>query len=92
MSDAFLPLRFILTAGACHDVPRAPALIAGYSYEYVIADAAYDSDAFRAEIVAQGGVAVIRPRKNRLEDRPYVDILSKLKLRDSFFHAISLLS
>ena len=79
VSDAFLPLRFILTAGACHDVPRAPALIAGYSYEYVIADAAYDSDAFRAEIVAQGGVAVIRPRKNRLEDRPYDKVLYKLR-------------
>ena len=31
VSDTFLPLRFILTAGACHDVPRASALIAGYS-------------------------------------------------------------
>ena len=61
VSDTFLPLRFILTAGACHDVPRAPALIAGYSCESVIADAAYDSDAFRADIVAQGAVAVIRP-------------------------------
>lgn len=47
VSDAFLPLRFILTAGARHDVTQAPALIAGYTCESVIADAAYDSDAFR---------------------------------------------
>ena len=67
VSDTFLPLRFILTAGACYDVSQAPALIAGYTCAAVIANTAYDSDAFRAKIVAQGGVAVIRPRKNRLE-------------------------
>ena len=37
----------------------------------MVSDTPYDSDAFRADIVAQGGLAVIRPRKNRLEDRPY---------------------
>ena len=42
-SDAFLPLRFTLTAGARHDVTQAPALI--YTCHYIIADAAYDSDA-----------------------------------------------
>ena len=31
VSDTFLPLRFILTAGARHDVSQAPALIAGYT-------------------------------------------------------------
>ena len=41
-SDTFLTLRFILTAGACHDGPRPPALIAGSVCQYVIADAAYD--------------------------------------------------
>ena len=29
VSDTFLPLRFILTAGACHDVPRAPCVDCG---------------------------------------------------------------
>ena len=89
VSDTFLPLRFIITAGACHDVPRAPALIAGYSFESVIADAAYDSDAFRADIVAQGGVAVIRPRRNRVEDRPYDKDLYKLRnVIERFFHRL----
>ena len=79
VSDTFLPLRFILTAGARHDVTQAPALIAGYTCETVIADAAYDSDALRAEIVDQGSVPVIRPRKNRFEDRPYDKDLYKLR-------------
>ena len=79
VSDTFLPLRFILTAGACHDISQAPALIAGYTCAAVIADTAYDSDAFRAKIVAQGGVAVIHPRSNRLEHRPYDEDLYKLQ-------------
>ena len=45
----------------------------------MVSDAAYDSDAFRADIVAQGGVAVIRPRKNRVEDCPYDKDVYKLR-------------
>ena len=48
VSETFLPLRFIVTAGARHDVTQAPTLIAGYSPVYVIADTAYDSDAFES--------------------------------------------
>ena len=89
VSDTFLPLRFILTAGACHDVSQAPALIAGYTCAAAIADTAYDSDAFRAKIVVQGGVAVIRPRKNRLEHRPYDQGLYKLQnVIERFFHRL----
>ena len=79
VSVDFLPLRFTLTAGQRHDITQASALIAGYSCEYVIADAAYDSDAFRAEITAQGAAAVIRPWKSRLEDRPYDAEVYKLR-------------
>ena len=87
--DAFLPGRFILTAGARHDVSEAPALIAGYTCDTVIADAAYDSDAFRAAIVDQGSIPVIRPRKNRLEDRPYDEDLYKLRnVIERFFHRL----
>ena len=90
VSDTFLPLRFILTAGARHDVSQAPALIAGYTYDAVIADAAYDSDAFRvSDIIAQGGLAVVRPRKNRLQERPYDKELYKLRnVIKRFFHRL----
>ena len=89
VSDTFLPLRFIFTAGARHDVPQAPALIAGYTCDTVIADAAYDSDAFRTAIIDQGSVPVIRPRKNRLEERPYDQDLYKLRnVIERFFHRL----
>ena len=89
VSEAFLPLRFTLTAGQRHDITQAPALMAGYICETVIADAAYDSDAFRAEIVHQGSIPVIRPRKNRLEDRPYDKDLYKLRnVIERFFHRL----
>ena len=89
VSDTFLPLRFILTPGARHDVQQAPALIAGYSPTYVIADTAYDSDALRAKIHAQDGIAVIRPRRNRLEDRPYDEEVYKLRnIIERFFHRL----
>ena len=89
VNDAFLPLRFTLTAGPRHDVTQAPALITGYTCQYVIADAAYDSDALRETIVAQGAVAVIRPRKNRVEDRPYdKEIYKRRNVIERFFHRL----
>jgi transposase len=83
-------LRFTLTAGQRHDITQAPALIAGNpACEYVIADAAYDSDAFRAEIIAEGAEAVIRPRKSRVEDRPYDEEVYKLRnVIERFFHRL----
>ena len=93
VNDAFLPLRFTLTAGACHDVTQAPALITGYTCQYIIADAAYDADALRETIVAQGAVAVIRPRNNRVEDRPYDKEVYKTSQRyRAFFPSVEAVS
>ena len=89
VNDAFLPLRFTLTAGACHDVTQATALIRGYTCQYIIADAADDSDALRETIVAQGAVAVIRPRKNRVENRPYdKEMYKRRNVIERFFHRL----
>ena len=89
VNDAFLPLRFTLTSGACHDVTQAPALIAGYTCQYVIADAAYDSDRLRDTIVAQGAVAVIKPRNNRVEERPYdKEMYKRRNVIERFFHRL----
>ena len=65
LSDVCVPLRFIFIAGHRNDITQAPALIEGYSYEYVIGDKAYDSDAFIAEITSEDAIAVILPRKGR---------------------------
>ena len=93
VNDAFLPLRFTLTAGACHDVTQAPALIADYTCQYIVADAAYDSDALRDTIVAQGAVAVIKPRNNRVEERPYDKEVYKRPQRDrAFFPSVEAVS
>ena len=89
VTDDFRPLRFTLTAGQRHDITQASVLIAGYSCDCVIADAAYDSAAFRKEIAAAGADAVIRPRKNRLEDIPYDRDLYKLRnVIERFFHRL----
>ena len=58
---------------------QVPALIAGLTCEAVIADTAYDSEVLRKDIVAQWGVAVMRPRNNRLQARPYVKGFYKLR-------------
>ena len=89
VNDAFLPLRFTLTAGACHDVTQAPALMAGYTCQYIVADAAYDSDALRERIVAQGAVAVIKPRNNRVEERLYdKEVYKRRNVIERFFHRL----
>ena len=80
VSTEFTTLRLTLTAGQCHDITQASVLITGYTCDYVTADAAYDSDVFRAEIAAQGAVVVICPRRNRLEDIPYDKDLYKLRI------------
>jgi transposase len=59
------PLRFILTAGQAGDATMAPALLEGFRAKAVLADKAYDSNAFR-QIVANGGaVAVIPSNRSR---------------------------
>ena len=90
VSADFLPLRFTLTAGHRHDITQGPTLIAGYSCQYVIADTAYDSAAFRAEITEQAGAeAVIRPRKNRLEAIPYdAEVYKRRNVIERFFHRL----
>ena len=65
------PLRFLLTAGQRHDITQAEDLIAGFDFERVIADRAYDADAFLLTIAANEAEAVIPARKNRKELRDY---------------------
>lgn len=90
VSMEFTPLRFTLTAGQCHDdITQASELIADYSCEYVIADAAYDSDTFQSEITAQDAELIICPRKNLVEDRLYDEVIYKLhNVVERFFHQL----
>ena len=90
LSDDWVPLRWLLTSGNRNDITQAPALIEGSpSSEYVIGDKAYDSDAFREAIVSAGGVAVIPPRKSRIEPRPYdEDLYKRRNIIERFFHRL----
>lgn len=65
------PLRFILTAGQCHDSPQAEALIKGYAAQALIADKGYDSKDLIEAVTALEIQAVIPPRSNRREQRDY---------------------
>ena len=65
------PLDFVLTAGQAHDVKQGPALLQGRTCDYVVADKAYDADAFMALIEAMGAIPVIPARKNRTQPRHY---------------------
>jgi transposase len=59
------PLRFILTAGQVGDVLAAPALLNGFRAKAVLADKAYDSNAFRQIIADSGAEAVIPSNRRR---------------------------
>ena len=83
------PLRFLLTGGQRHDITQAEDLIAGYEFERVIADRAYDSDDLLRRIAEQEAEAVIPPRKNRKEQRDYDKHLYKKRhLVECFFNKI----
>lgn len=66
VADSFgRPLRFILTAGQVGDVLAAPALLEGFQASAVLADKAYDSNAFRQIIADSGAEAVIPSNRTR---------------------------
>jgi transposase len=79
------PVRITLTPGQAADISEAPALIAGFSFEAVIADTGYDSDGFIEIIEAHttdAGMpaqAVIPPKKNRKAQREYDRHLYKVR-------------
>ncbi len=59
------PLRFVITAGQVGDITTAPALVDGQIGHAVLADKAYDSNAFRKLIAGLGAEAVIPSNRSR---------------------------
>ena len=64
------PVRFILTPGQAGDAPQAAPLVEGLAAEVVIADTAYDADAFRTVIADKHAVAVIPNNPARATKHP----------------------
>ena len=71
------PLHILLTGGQRHDVSQAESLLADFQSQYVIADRGYDSNAFVALVEQRNAEAIIPPRRNRKEQRPYDQHLYK---------------
>lgn len=70
MNSQGRPVRFRLTGGERNDITQAPALLAGFTPRYVLADKGYDSRELVALIQSCGAEAVIRPRSCQ-QPRPY---------------------
>jgi transposase len=75
------PLRFILTPGQAGDVLSAPALLDGFTPRAVLADKAYDSNAFRQIVAATGAEAVIPSNRTRKTLIPHDPIIYRLRNR-----------
>ena len=70
------PVRYLLTPGQRNDVTQATELLGGYEVGAVLADAVladkgYDAGWLVDQIEAAGALAVIPPKKNRVEQRSY---------------------
>ncbi len=74
------PLTFTLSAGQQHDLPIAPVLIERLpAARLCIADAAYDSDAFRLLLVERGSLPVIPNNPTRKRLHPFDPVAYRLR-------------
>lgn len=64
-------MKFRLTPGQTHDITQAEPLLEGLAAEHVIADKGYDGNQVLETIHSHGGQAVIPPKSNRKDQRPY---------------------
>ena len=74
-----MPVRVIITAGTIADCKQAVALIDGIFADYLLADRGYDTNEIIRWAIEHGIIAVIPPKKNRLEQREYDEYLYKLR-------------
>jgi transposase len=81
------PTRFFLSAGQASDLAGADALLPQVEAMTVIADKGYDADArVLAPLRTAGKAAVVPPRGNRTDQRPYdQDLYQARHLIENFF-------
>ena len=65
------PLRLILTAGQRHDVLQAHDLVAGFEFDYQLADRGYTANDFRQQLNADHIEPVIAPKRNAKVQHDY---------------------
>jgi transposase len=71
------PIRFLLSEGQASDYTKAIDLLDGFVEDAVLADKGYDADYVVDQAKKMGAVAVIPPKKNRLNPRQYDTVLYK---------------
>jgi transposase len=82
-------VRLVLSPGQAGDAPRAPELLNGLHPGHVLADAAYDSNAFRDQIRQAEAKACIRPNPTRKRRKRYDrDRFKHRNVIERFFGAI----
>ena len=64
-------VRLALTPGQAGDAPQAGRLLDGLRPAWVVADAAYDSDAIRVQVRRGGAKACIKPNPTRKRKKRY---------------------
>jgi len=78
--------RWCLTPGQAADVSEAESLLEGVAAKAAAADRAYDSQALIDTITASAAQAVIPPRANRIQGRPFDRHIDKARnLVERFF-------
>ncbi len=83
------PLRVLLTPGQRHEMTCAAALVAGLPAGWLIADMAYDADAFRSELVKADTAAVIPSHPARAQPVPHDrDLYKERHVVECFFAKI----
>ena len=83
------PLRVLLSPGQSHEMTQAEALIDGLPGETLIADTAYDADAFRARLSARGTTAVIPANRSRARPIAHdIDLYKERHLVECFINKI----
>ncbi len=79
-------MRFVLLPGQRHDSVGVAPLLTDLDIAALLADKAFDSDAFRAELADRGAVAVIPPKVNRAASIPFDTEMYKWRhLVENFF-------
>jgi transposase len=79
-------VRFVLLPGQRHDSVGVAPLLTDLDFAALLADKAFDSDVFRAELADRGAVAVIPPKTNRAADIPCdFDMYKWRHLVENFF-------
>jgi transposase len=81
-----MPVDISLTGGHRNDITQAETLLKDKTPNKLIADKAYDSDAFREQLTEQGIEAVIPPRAKRKSPASYdKEVYKERHLIENFF-------